>query len=332
MRLRLFSLVLVCVAIAGCTGVVMPDVDVDDPTNGGSSDDDDNSPDRTLPEGAGLEVQQFSCTVDGTPCGEADVTEFSIPQLSLSVVNTGEADIDVTVGEGSGKGRGLLVEKCDGYRIRDFEATVDSGSSTRGVARERKVSLAPGEELSATWFVELKDTVDVGNSSYACAFDAELTANQLLTTVKQLQVRGDETIPTASDLTYRTTAKAPVELVVESKDSIVQEELGGTIVPIEVRSYAVNRGGGEIVSMVHPRATTDIYVTMNSDGQKECLRKEFVQQSADGQVSTMGTICRFTIGRVETSQIFDVTAKARYTYELPLPPVEINVHPPVINE
>lgn len=317
-RKRLLAVLLI-VAVAVFAGCVSPPA-MSNGSDGDGSDDEDGQ----TGEG-GISVVGPTCTVDGASCADAEVTEFSIPKMTVSVQNDGEEPARVDLNGGGGQGQQVLVSKCPQYRVKEFKAEVSQGSSVRDVASKGSVSLQPGETLDLTWFVELGERVETTDAALNCLFRFQAAFSQRLTTLKQVQVRGSEDIPRTTGLSYETTAGYPVELVVSADDSIVQQVIGGEPTSLQAKSYLVNRGAGTIKSAQYSGGPERIHLTV-PELPKDCSERQV--RLTQGEQSTLldGVLCSFQPDRIESSQIYELRAQTTYTYVTQLPSVELSIH------
>ncbi len=317
-RTRWEILILLCIVVvlAGCTAIPeLPDVS-DDSENG--------EEDETMTDVNGVSVTGPTCIVDNTPCADVQVTEFSVPEMAVSVENTGDTPATVALNDDALHGREVLTSKCSEYRIQEFRAEVVTGSSVRDAASQGSVVIDPGEELEATWFVELRPGVDPGDTSLSCVFRFQALLSQQLTTVKQVQVRGSETVDRLQGLPYDTTGQTPVELVVDTEDSVVQELIGGEVRPFQAQSYLVNRGTGDIVDAAYRNGPERIHLTA-SGLDRDCSDRQIDIMQGEERVQTAGILCRIIPGQVDGSQLYDIKAETTYDYRYTLEPIELAV-------
>lgn len=309
--MKAITLLILAVMLSGC---ISPDV-FDQALNRP-----DNTEEEPTPDYEGIEVSGPQCTVDSEPCGVAEITAFSIPKLSATVENTGEGSAQIPLNEETVAGNEVLVSKCDEYLIKEFRAEISRETEVRDVKTQRTVTLKPGETLEMQWFVELRspDTSDT-----SCTFDFAVELQQFLETVKQVQVRGSEGIPRAGTLEYTTPGRTPVELVVDAEEDIVQEVIGGEPTPIQAKAYIVNHGSGEITSV---RYNFQDQIRLESAVQDRTCSTQDIRLSEDTQQQQRtAVVCRFMPGRIDTSQIVDITAKTTYKYRFDLSPVTITM-------
>lgn len=317
-QIILGTLLLIALVIAGCT---QPDL----PEPG------DNNNDQQQPA-EGVSVQGPECTVGNSPCSATQLTQYSLPEISLSVQNTGETPAHIQLNGPRRTGEGVLSSKCDEYGVRDFTADISGRSGVEDISNQRTVSLQPGERLDATWFVELEGQVDTSNSTFLCVFRFDLAFSQDIETTRQVQVRGSEDIPRTTGLGYHTSSRTPIELVVDTDDVMTQRIVGGEPTPVQARSYIINRGPGEVTNMQDPVTRERIRLHIPGINDRDCTEQSVTVQQGEDATPGTATVCRFDPGRIDRSQIFDLAAETRYTYEMPLTPVELRLSSLVIQE
>jgi len=310
-RVAAAAMLFATLLLAGCT--TPPEL----PGNSGSDTDA-----RTT--ATGVTVTGPSCRVDGEPCASAEVTEFSIPEIGVNVRNTAETPVTLQVGGGGSNGGQVLAAKCPQYTVKEFRAEAVSGATRSTVTGQGAVTLDPGETLEMTWFMELHRDITTSNRSLSCVLRFAPTFSQRLVAVKQVQVRGSERIAPATGLQSATTAATPVELVIEADTSIVQDIIAGDVRPIQVKSYLMNRGVGEIVSTGYRDGPGRIHVTA-ADLSTDCTDRQVSITEGDQTMQQPGVLCRITPGQVETAQVYEIRAETTYTYEQELPPVELRL-------
>lgn len=313
MRTRwvLAGMLLAAVVLAGC---------VSPPEMPGGGGDDDNDEAGT----SGVTVTGPTCVVDETPCAAAEITEFSIPEISVSVRNTAKTPVRIPLNSQSSHGKEVLVSKCPQYLVKEFGAEVSTGSSVQEVTEQRSVMLDPGEALDMTWFVELRRSVETSNISLSCVFRFEPSFSQRLVTVKQVQVRESEHVSRTPGLMYTTTAQTPVELVIDADDSVVQEMIGGEVRPLQVKSYLRNRGIGEIRSAGYRNGPERIHVSA-AGLPTDCTDRRIEITRGEETVRKRGVLCRITPDRIDGSQIYEIRAETTIDYVQELPPVELRI-------
>lgn len=286
---------------------------------------DENSSDEDQNTGTnGVRVSGPTCVVDEQPCSSAEITEFSIPEISLSVRNTGKTPMELPLNDQLSHGKQVLVSKCPQYVVKEFQAEVTADSSVDDVTNSRSVTLDPGETLELTWFMEFRQDIDMSNRSLSCVLRFRTVFSQRLVTVKQVQVRASDHVRRKPGLTYTTTATSPVELVIESDDSVVQEEIAGDIRPLQVKSYLMNRGTGEITAAQYRNGPERIRLTA-SGLPTDCTDRRIEITRGDQTSRQRGLLCRVTPERIDGSQIYELRAETTYTYTRELPPVELRI-------
>lgn len=320
-RMVLGIVLVIAVLVAGCTEDVpeLPSAPID-----GEEDDDENKP-----TGTGVTVTGPTCEVDGTACAIAQLTKFSVPELKVSVKNTGKTPANIQVSGQARKGREMLTTMCDAFRIKEFRAGIDSRSAAGDVTAQQTVTLKPGERLDLQWFAETVPNAELSDA-LICLFRFKLTFTQDLQTMRQVQVRADSDVPVVSGLSQDTSATLPVELVVESDGTVVQRFIGAEQAPVQAQSYLKNRGGGTITDVGHPVTGERIALRLTDAVTQDCTSQEVRGGTSVG--NTTARVCSFIPDRVSHSQIFDVIAETRYTYEHELRPVELRIGSLVANQ
>lgn len=313
-RIQLLLVVAVAVMLAGCTAP--EDLNVPD-----------TNPSNDPVEVSGVDVTGPQCTVDGTACNAADITPYSIPEISIGVVNEGEGTIELDLNGGRAGGRQVLSSMCNSFTIKEFRAQKGSSGSSRDVSTMRTVQLDAGERLDLTWFVEAIDDIDTSESVIGCLLQFDIDFEQRLRTVKQIQVRGSEDIPVATGLDDFTTSQRPVELVIDVEESAVQEIIGGEIKPVQARGYVVDHGGGEITELQHPSRPEQIHISTNGIPRQECTSQRIANGGNRSSAADEAILCRLMPERVQSSQIYDVVAETAYRYNIELPTVELALQP-----
>lgn len=308
------GMLLAAALLAGCT--TPPNM----PGNGGSG----NGNNDGETGGNGVTVTGPTCLVDGQPCASTEITAFSIPEISVSARNTGKTPVTLQLNKQASQGRQVLTAKCPQYTVKEFRAEISTGAAVNEVTGQQSVTLDPGETLDMTWFMELHSDLATTNRSLSCVFRFNPTFSQRLVTVKQVQVRGSERIQPASTLQYTTTARAPVELIIESDTSVVQDVIGGDVRPLQVKSYLMNRGAGAITSTGYRNGQKRIHLTA-AGLPTDCTDRQITVTQGEQTMQQPGILCRITPERIETAQIYEVRAETTYTYERVLPPVELSL-------
>jgi hypothetical protein len=323
MKRGVLILLLLCtVLLAGCTQ--MPEL----PDASTTTDDENNAADEdggnAGTDAVGVAVTGPTCVVEDVPCAGTEITEFSIPEITVTITNTGRTPAHIELNDGALNGQAVLASKCSQYRVREFRAERAAGSSVADVANQRSVTLDTGEQLEMTWFVELRSGVDPDETSINCVFRFQPTVSQQLTTVKQVQVRNGNDVQPVTSLSYATTGRTPVELVIDADDSVVQEMIGGSARPFQVQSYLVNRADGDITAADADQGSGRIGVSA-AGLERDCSDRQISVGQGEDRTTQRGVLCRVIPEQIDTSQIYGITAKTAYDYTYSLDPVELAV-------
>ncbi len=270
----------------------------------------------------GVSVTGPDCTVDGLDCGTAQITRFSVPELSVTVRNEGLTPADIDIGE-PGTGDELLVSMCDEYHVREFDAEI-TGRAGGDVTGQDSATLEPGEQLEFTWYVEPAPGADT-DELLSCVIRFNLVLEQDLQTIQQVQVREDRTVTRLTGLSYDTASDMPVELIIDADDSIVEDVVGGERIPVQATAYVRNRGHGTVTDVSHPTMPTHIHVYLPGAMRSDCSNQDIVGGVDDGTGQNQARICSFQVPSVSHSQVVDLIAETRYAYEMELDPVEIRL-------
>lgn len=310
---RLAILVVVAVALAGCTTV--------------SPQDADDKPKK-------LEVTGPECTVNGQDCSSVQVRKYSDPKVTVEAANYGDSEIEIDLGT---EGREVMVSGCNIYELKEgdgedeegvgFQAWKRSTAMKDPVTGSGRVVLEPDQRLQMEWNFELAD-IDISRLGTTCPLDFALTFNQSLNSSQTIQVKDDEDVPDASPLSFSTTGVWPVKLEIDS-EKIVREGR-----PFVARAYLNNVGSGEVEDIGFSGGDHDIDLSFEGvkveggEKQQECSRKK-VRMYGAGERSgeSFREVCDFTPKDVSVSEVFDLEAETEYRYSMDLSGVEISVVP-----
>lgn len=260
----------------------------------------------------GLNVQGPDCSLREGDCSGASITRYSIPKVSLEMSNQGELPVELELGD---EGREILQSKCDLYDLKEFRVEKSIGADSSPVTGE-EIELGPGESLDLQWFLELGKNVEYPENETVCLIHFGLEGSQEVETSQQIQIRGNENVPTVSGLSTYTSSRSPADLYIQVDRRIVQERIGGDIRPLIVESGLRNVANGSITSINTPG---DVPVDISIDGMRDrdC--------SESGESIVPGTVCRFTPPVVEDSEIYEVVARTDYAYTWDLGTVGLEV-------
>lgn len=309
-RLFLIGMIGAVALLTGCIhqevdGFDLPDMDVpdvEDPRNGGEGE-------------QSLYVDGPTCTVDGVPCRDTDITTISTPRITMDVQNPSEVPIHIDLSDAGSSGDELLTDTCSAFTVKTFDASVND----RDVSRQRTVTLDGDDTLSLTWYGAFDD---VGNLT-VCPLAFQVTFQQSVAATRQIQVREHGDVPPASGLDTHTDTTSPVELVIDSAASPVQDTIDGRIAPIQISAYLRNHGNGNITGAEHQRYGDLIHLSAPRMTRTQCGDQE---RQVAGE-SVPGVVCQFRPDPVELSQIFTVNAETTYTYLLNRPNIDLHVMP-----
>lgn len=317
-RILLMVGLIAAVLVAGCTEGISSEIGVD------NDDNEENGVEGESPAGEdGITVLGPECTAEGQACEAAEITEFSVPELDLSVQNDGTVPAEISLDDLRDRGENVLVSMCDEYRVREFRAGISGRPGVGDIAGQPTVTLEPMERLDLTWFVEPAPDATI-DDVMSCSFDFELVFEKDVQTMRQVQVRDDREVPVIHDLSYETSSNTPVALIIETDGDIVQDVIGDERAPIQVEGYAFNRGTGEVTEMEHPDTGAPVELYIPGMSGYQCS-----DRSGDDVVAVEDTIrvCSGVPPVVQHSQLFDIIAETRYTYETTPDPVELTVRP-----
>lgn len=294
---RALLLLLIAVIIAGCTT----------PGSDGTTREEQDEPKV-------IQVSGPECVVSGSACRGQELTKYDGPaRISAEFSNYGENPTTVRLGQ---NGSEVMVGSCnpDLVGLRSFEATV-TGPSGRRVVTSPTAEIDQGEVLRMVWTMDIVPDPDANVSSlgYTCPLSFDLGFSQNITTSRQVQIKGSESVPDVQGLARQTTSKSPVELRINAPDHFVAD--GGRTLVAE--GYLVNVGPGSVTSI------------------NSLTAREFTCRNADEEIRMFGQgpraaesyrrVCTNRFTTSSGSDVADIVYETNYDYSMPLGGVTLSI-------